>query len=186
MFKKKFFSDWAKLRHENQSCRMISLGLTAALIISSVANYNLFQEKTVVVIPPEVTKKFTVTGNTLSQEYFEQMGFYLADRVLSVSPQNVQNSFDTIMPYMTKDPTTVKLIKESLMVSAQTIQENDIYQVFYPMKVFVNEIGTKFTVEGTLKKMSGNNSISTLKASITFDFFVVNGHIKITAIEVNQ
>lgn len=181
---KKFFSNWAMLQGENSSLKVMTLGLTVALLVSSIANYNLYREKTVVVIPPKVTKEFQVSGNELSFSYFEQVGFYLSDRVLSVSAENAQNSFDTILPYLTTEPDAVKIIRENLSMQAQVIRENDIYQVFYPMRVAVNAQGMKFSVEGTLKKMSGNNHISTGKATITFDFIVKDGRLIIKSIEV--
>jgi conjugal transfer pilus assembly protein TraE len=184
MTSKLFFSNWAKLKEENSVLKIVLLGLTAAVIVSSIANYKLYQEKTVVVMPPNITKEFHVTGNRLSFEYIEQVGYYLSDRILSISPENAQNSFDTVLPFLTTNPEAIKVIRENLALQTKVIKENDIYQVFYPMRTMVNEQGKKFSVEGVLKKMSGNNEISTGRATITFDFIVKDGRMIIKGIEV--
>lgn len=184
MRSKVFFTNWAMLKGENGILKMVTLGLTAAVIVMSVSNYNLHKEKTVVVIPPNLSKPFEVSGNTLSFEYFEQLGRYLSDRILSVSPENVQYSFDEILPFLATNPESIKPIRENMALQASVIKENDIYQVFYPMRTMINKEGKRFSVEGTLRKMTGNNTISTGRATITFDFFVKGSRIYITAMEV--
>lgn len=184
MLKKQFFSNWASLKSENGSCRMVALGLTAAVIVSNLANYYLYKEKTVVVIPPNVNKEFQVSGNELSRSYIEQIGYFLSDRVLSVSPGTVDSSFDSIVPFLTTSPDAIKTIREGLAEQAQAIKENDMFQVFYPMKVNINDKANKFAVEGSLRKMSGNNPISASKATIIFSFTVENGQMIITSLEV--
>ncbi|TDA63643.1 hypothetical protein E0765_07350 [Sulfuricurvum sp. IAE1] len=182
--KSSFWSNWAKLDSENAVLKIALLAVSGSLVVSLLVIKSVTEDKTVVVIPPNFQKEFRVTGNKISYEYFEQVGFYVSDRLLSVSPQNVQASFDSIMPFLTKDPRAVKAIRENLALQATVIKENDIYQAFYPMKVMVNDIGTKFSVEGTLKKMSGNNAISTARTTIVYDFIVQDGQLIITSIEV--
>lgn len=184
MIRKNFFAKWAATNYENNTLTFVNLGLSAALIISLLVINNLSNSKTVVVIPPNLNKEFQVSGNTLSKEYFEQVGFYLSDRILSVSPENVANSFDTILPYLATNPESIKTIRENLSLQAETIKQNDFYQVFYPMRVSINEQGMKFSVEGTLKKMSGNNSISSGRATVIYDFSIENGRLFIKNIEV--
>lgn len=182
---KTFFTNWGKLREENNAFKIISFGLTMALIVSSVANYKLYQEKTVVIVPPKISKDFRVSGNEISHEYFEQISFYLADRILSVSPETVSGSFYSVLPFLTTNPNALKLVREAMAEQAQVIKENDIYQVFYPMRMMLNEKAQKVSVEGMLKKMSGNNSISAAKTTITFDFVVSSGgQLTIKSMEV--
>lgn len=182
---KTFFSNWTVLKEENNVLKISVLVLTAGLVASVMTISRISESRTILVIPPKVTKEFQVSGNNLSYEYIEQIGFYLADRLLSVSPANAQNSFDTILPFLTKDPESIKTIRENLMLQAKTIKDNDVYQAFYPMQVLVNNEGKRFSVEGELKKMSGNNNISSSRATINFDFTVENGQLFIKSVGVN-
>lgn len=184
MIKKTFWANWSMLKSENGTLKIISLGLTVGIIACVMVIANLADKRTVVVIPPKLNKEFQVSGNEISKEYFEQTGYYLADRILSVSPGNVDGSFDSVMSFFTTNPEDVKAIRENLALQAEVIKQNDIYQVFYPMKVLVSPQGMNFSVEGTLKKMSGNNHISTGRAIITFGFFVKDGRMIIKNIEV--
>lgn len=184
MIKKTFWANWLMLKSENGALKIVSLGLTAGIIACVMVIASLTDKRTVVVIPPKLEKEFQVSGNEISQEYFEQIGYYLADRILSVSPGNVQNSFDSVMPFFSTNPDDVKVIRENLALQTEVIKQNDIYQVFYPMRVSVNQQAMNFSVEGTLKKMSGNNHISTSKVTITFGFYVKEGRMIIKNVEV--
>lgn len=181
---KAFFSNWTALKEENNVLKISVLVLTAGLIASVMTISRISESRTILVMPPKITKEFQVSGNDLSYEYIEQIGFYLSDRLLSISPASAQNSFDSILPFLTKDPEAIKTIRESLMLQAKTIKDNDIYQAFYPMKVMINSKGERFSVEGELKKMSGNNNVSSSRATITFDFTVENGQLFIKSVGV--
>lgn len=179
-----FFSGWAKNIEENTILKYTSLGMSAAVIVSVMTINNMTNKQTVIVVPPHFNKEFKVSGNEISRDYFEQVGYYLSDRMLSVSPETVDSSFDTILPYFTTDPDAIKVIRQQMADQALAIKENDIYQVFYPMRLSYNEKGMKFSIEGMLRKMSANNMISSAKATVTFDFKVVNGRLIITSVEV--
>jgi type IV conjugative transfer system protein TraE len=181
---KTFFNNWTKLKEENNVLKVSVLVLTAGLIISVLTISKVSKDKTILILPPKVTKEFQVSGNNLSYEYIEQIGFYLSDRLLSISPANAQNSFDSIMPFLTKDPDAIKTIRESLMLQAKTIKDNDVYQAFYPMKVMINSSNNSFSVEGELKKMLGNNNVTSNRATVTFDFTVENGQLFIKSVGV--
>lgn len=182
--KKDFFSHWAKSIEENTIYKYTIFGLSAAIVAMSMTISHISDKQTVVVVPPNMTKEFRVTGNEISRDYFEQVGFYLSDRILSVSPETVDSSFDAILPYFTTDPDAIKVIRQQMADQALAIKENDIYQVFYPMKMAYNEKGMKFSIEGMLRKMSANNLISSAKSTVTYDFKVKNGKLIITSVEV--
>lgn len=184
MIRKQFFSNWSMLQAENGALKITIFALSAALIVSVITISNLSDKKTIVVVPPKINKEFQVSGNELSFSYFEQIGFYLSDRLLSISPESAQSSFDTILPFLTTNPNAIKSIRENLALQAKVVTENDLYQVFYPMKTMVNSKGGNFSVEGTLKKMSANNNISTAKTTINFGFVVKDGRIIINSIKV--
>jgi len=179
----KFFNEWDALKMDFSISKVALGGMTIVAIISSMAAYNAYKTKTVLVLPPGMTKQFEASGNRLSRSYFEQVGFFLSDRLLSVSPETVDISFDTVVPFLTTDPDALKAIRAQMAAQAEEIKANDIYQVFYPMKMTVNEKGRIFTVEGMLKRMSGSSTVSGSKARINFGFDVRGGRLIITSIE---
>lgn len=182
--KRDFFSHWAKSIEENTIYKYTIFGMTAAIVVMSMTISNLSNKQTTVVVPANFKKEFRVIGNEISRDYFEDVGYSVADRILSVCPETVDASFDSILPYLTTDPEAIKTIRQQLADQALGIKENDIYQVFYPMRMSYNDKAKKFSVEGMLRKMSGNNPLSSAKSTVTFDYKVKDGRLIITSIEV--
>jgi conjugal transfer pilus assembly protein TraE len=149
------------------------LGFLLLLVANSVLMYlfvTIKGEQKIIITPPIITKKFEVIGTKLSKSYFEQTGYYVSDRLFSVSPETINNSYDFVMPFFTTNPNHIKKVKDFLIKQADQIKENNIYQTFYPMKVTVNYKHSTFTVEGILRKMTGNTFIENKKKSIDYIF----------------
>lgn len=180
----KFYNFWEKIITENRIYQIVIIALSVVIIAEGILISTLFKEKQVVILPPKIEKQFTVAGNKLSKEYLQQVAEYIADRVLSVSPMNVDESFDEIVPFLTTDPDLVKQIKNSLALQAKKIKDNDVYQIFYPMKFYVNDRERKMYVEGILKKMTGNTYIGQEKVILELGFTVRNGRLFITSIQL--
>lgn len=103
---------------------------------------------------------------------------------MSVSPLNVDESFDEILPFLTTDPDLIKDIRKQLLLQAEKIKENDIYQIFYPMKFYVNEKSMKMYVEGMLKRIVGNTYAGQERVVLELGFTVRNGRLFITSIQI--
>ncbi len=178
----KFYNFWDKIITENKTYRIILIALVLVIVVEAILINNLSKNKQVVILPPKVDKPFTVAGNTLSAEYLEQVAMYVADRVLSVSPANIDNSFSNILPFLTTDPNQAKSIRDDLLLQAKKIKDNDIYQIFYPMRVHINK--DKVVVEGLLKKLTGNTYYGEERVNFAIYFTVENGRFLITKLEV--
>lgn len=180
----KYYNFWEKLLTENRIYQIVIIALVIVIIVEGILINSLFKEKQVVILPPKIEKEFWVAGDKLSTSYLEQVAYYIADRVLSVSPATVDQSFDAILPFLTTDPEAVKSIQSSLNLQAKKIKENDIYQIFYPMRFSVDEKRHKMYVEGMLRKMTGSTYIGQEKVILELFFTVKNGRLLITSIDV--
>ncbi|WP_457641308.1 TraE/TraK family type IV conjugative transfer system protein [Persephonella sp.] len=181
---KKYYNFWEKIITENRIYQTVIVVLAGVIIAEGVLINSLFKEKQVVILPPKIEKEFWVAGDKLSTSYLEQVAYYIADRVLSVSPLNVDHSFDAILPFLTTDPETIKDIQTSLALQAKKIKDNDIYQVFYPMKFWVDDKRYKMYVEGMLKKMTANTYLGQERVVLELRFTVKNGRLLVTSIEI--
>lgn len=182
----KFWNFWEKLDREN---RVLKFGFLVLLIIVSVQSYlviELYDRKTVVVLPPRVEKEFWVAGDTLSRSYLEQVAYFIADRLFNVSPENVKSSIDMILPFLTTEPENLKKIREQLIAYAREIIDNDIYQSFYAMKFLIGKDRNKrpfMRIEGILRRTSGDVYIGQRKAILNLFFKVKNGRLIIYELE---
>lgn len=139
-----------------------------------------------IIVPPYITSEFENVGDNFSFSYYEQIGTHLSNGLLTVSPQNIDKTFDSIQGYFSSDPDEVKAIKEYLIKEADRVKKDSIYQAFYPLKVLPNHNNNSFTVEGLLKTMTGSVMVEERKAQITFYYKVTNKKLVIKKFEVNK
>jgi conjugal transfer pilus assembly protein TraE len=180
----KYFSDFERLAKEVRFQVLIIFSLLFIVFLEGILLYMAARDKVVVVIPPKVDKEFWVSGKNISYAYIEQVAVYLADSLLSVSPPTVDQSISRIMPFLTTDPAQVKEIRDSFAGYAKAVKDNDWYQVFYPMKIMVDEQRQRIDVYGMLRKMTGNIYVGQESNKvISFNYEVRGGRLIITGVK---
>lgn len=179
-----WYNAWDKLGKENYILSITTLVMAVGVTVMSFAFWRLYTNKAVTVTPPGFDREYQVAGDRVSRSYLEQTAAFLSDRLLSVSPANARASFDMILPYLTTDPGLVAVIREDLNRQAKVIEENDIYQSFYPMKFSISEQRGTIVVDGALRRIIGNIYKPPEETKrITFYFIVQNGRFLVTKIE---
>lgn len=174
----------SKLREENRLMKLAVFVLALALFVESILIYRAAQTQKVIILPPRVDKEFWVSGNEVSNAYLEQVGLYIADRLLSVSSENVDFSLNTIMPFMTTEPQLIKAIKDKFIEFTRIIKVNNISQIFYPVKVDIKK--DELIIDGTLKKLTGNVLMSETKPKLKLKYTINNGRFVILNIELTE
>lgn len=171
----KYFSLMKKLEDEVRWQAIVIIVLVLALVVEGILLFRAYMTKTVIVLPPRIDREFYVSGNVLSFSYLDQTAKYLADRILSVSPVNVDSSLASTYPFLTTDPSQLKAIKDSFTAYANSIKQNDLWQAFYPLRTLLDERNQKVAVEGILKKTTGNVYVGEERKTIVFTYEVQNG-----------
>jgi len=138
----------------------------------------------IIITPPYITSEFENVGDTFSFSYYEQIATHLSNGLLTISPRNIDKTYDSIQGYFSNDPDEVKAIKEYLINEADRIKKDDIYQAFYYMKTIPNHKNGSFTAEGLLKTMTGNVMMEEKKVQITFFYKINNKKLVIKSFEV--
>lgn len=181
----KFFSKYNRMLVEIDLYRLGFLLLLISNLFLTYFFVTIKGDQKIIITPPIVSKKFEIVGHKLSKSYFEQTGKYVTECLFNVSPENINKSFNLVMPFFTTNPENVKPIRDFLFKQAQQIKDNDIYQSFYTMKTLVNYKASKFTVVGMLRKMTGNTFVENKKKSIDYTFKITNaGTIKILSFKI--
>jgi len=182
----KFWNFWEAIEKENRILKFGFLILLIIFIVQSFVVVKLYSKKTVIVLPPKVDKEFWVSGDTLSRTYLEQVAYFIADRLLNVSPENVKSSIDMILPFFTTEPEQLRKLKEKLVEYENEIIENEIYQSFYPMKFLIAKDSFKrpyLRVEGIVRRTSGDVYIGQRKAYVNIFFKVRSGRLIVYELE---
>ncbi len=180
----KFLSYLEKLEKENRLLYLFVAGLLLVNVLEGILLYKASVSRTVIVMPPKVEKEFWVSGEELSYSYLEQIGEYLADRILNVSPAIVDKSLASVYPFLTTNPEELEAIKEVFASYTNSIKNNDWWQSFYPMKVIVDPQNQTLAVEGILKKFTGNTYIGEERRTIVFKFTVQQGRFIVREVKL--
>lgn len=180
----RFYNYLHALEAEKRILLIACVSLSLVVIFFAWSILKLSTTQKTIVLPPKVDKEFWVVAGELSTAYFEQVGFYIADRVMSVSPQSAESSYDTLLPFLSDNPKDIGKIREKLVEQSDFIKKENIYQVFYPLHVSVNNKESYFEVMGTLRKFVGELYIHEVQSSIKVYYSVVSGKLKINNLEI--
>ncbi len=179
---KKFWSYWEKINLENRWLRYTVIILASVIAIQSALIYSMVDNTKVVVLPPKVDKKFWVTNNGVSSSYLEQVGLFIADRVLTVSPRTIDYNYDLIVPYLTKNPSLLNKINEILLKQKDVVKRENIVQAFHPISTSVYP--DKILIDGILIKSYSGLKEKTVHSKIVLGYSIKDGDVLINSIEV--
>lgn len=180
----KFYNYLHSLEAEKRILLIACLSLSLVVIFFGWSILKLSTTQKTIILPPKIDKEFWVVSGELSTAYFEQVGFYIADRVMSVSPVSAESSYDTLLPFISDDPKELGKIREKLVEQADFIKKENIYQVFYPLHISINNKERYFEVIGTLRKFVGELYIHEVQSSVKVYYSVVSGRLKINNLEI--
>ena len=127
-------------------------------------------EKTII-LPPDVTKPFSIHLDKVSPSYIEQMTRYFSQLLLTYHKANVDTQFDTILRHV--HPRAYANLKAALHAKASRVQRHLIGSVFHPMGIHVSKM--KATINGELISMIGKKIISRTQNYYEFEYAYRNG-----------
>lgn len=178
------FQELNNLSNEKKFYGFIIIVLAIIVIIQGISNYGLIKANRTIIMPPVMTKEFWATDKKLSESYFEQIGFYIADRVLSVSPETVDSAYVSLLPFFDSNSTNLKNVRKKLREQAEFVKKENMYQVFYPLKMLPEYSSNKITIEGPIKKFIGSMLIQESdKAKITIYYETRAGRFMIKSLD---
>lgn len=178
------FQKLKKLDNEKKFFGFIIIILVFVILIQGILNYNLITANRTIVLPPAVTKEFWATDKQISESYFEQIGFYIADRVLSVSPETVDSSYISLLPFFDSNSESLKAVRGKLKSQAEFIKSEKMYQIFYPLRMYPDYSKKQIKIEGPMKKFIGELLVQeSNKSYITITYDIKAGRFMIKSLD---
>lgn len=178
------FQKLKKLDNEKKFFGFIIIILVFVVLIQGILNYNLITANRTIVLPPAVTKEFWATDKQISESYFEQIGFYIADRVLSVSPETVDSSYISLLPFFDSNSESLKAVRDKLKSQAEFIKSEKMYQIFYPLRMYPDYSKKQIKIEGPMKKFIGELLVQeSNKSYITITYDIKAGRFMIKSLD---
>ena len=172
----------AWMREDLASARRAFTFLLALLLGSMLANlilaacaFRMTSHERVVVVPPSVHKTFWVEDERVSGEYLEQMGYFLMQLTLNVSPLSVDHQSKVLLQYAA--PAAYGELRTALSSAAERLKRDGAATVFSPRDLIVDERALKVGIRGQLTTFISDRRVSEVAKGYAVEFQYTAGQI---------
>ena len=157
--------------------KLILLGSFALNIVIALIALRLIGLERVILVPPTIHKSFWVETEQVSAEYLEQMGYFLIQLVLNVTPQSVDYQSKTLLQYAA--PASYGELKTSMAVAGERLKRDGAATVFSARTLNVDQRALKVAVEGQLTTFVSDRRVSEVFKSYLIELQYTQGKIVI-------
>ena len=172
----------AWMREDLASARRAFTFLLALLLGSMLTNlilaafaFRISSHERVVVVPPTVHKTFWVEDERVSAEYLEQMGYFLMQLTLNVSPLSVDHQSKVLLQYAA--PAAYGELRTALSSAAERLKRDGAATVFSPRDLIVDERALKVGIRGQLTTFISDRRVSEVAKGYSVEFQYTAGQI---------
>jgi conjugal transfer pilus assembly protein TraE len=148
------------------------LSLTVSLVLTlTVAS--MVHNKSRTLVPPSISKAFTVSDGVIDESYAAQMSEYIIYLKLNVTPANVERQFALLLDYAnaaTWDSIQPQLVRESTF-----IKKSNISSTFSVSRVDVSMDAQVVKISGILHKAVGSRALEAVPLTYLVHFNYAHG-----------
>ena len=148
------------------------------LILAALA-VRLAGHERVVVVPPTIHKTFWVESDRVSSEYLEQMGYFLMQLTLNVTPQNIDHQAKVLLQYAA--PAFYGELRTALLTAAERLKRDGAATVFSAQDLTVDERALKVGVRGQLTTFISDRRVSQVAKGYVIEFQYAGGRVFLKA-----
>ncbi|ATD39099.1 type IV conjugative transfer system protein TraE [Aeromonas salmonicida] len=168
---------------------LLVAGFLAMLITNLVLGYTSYQALTHqsrTLIPPTISKAFTVSDGAVDEPYLEQMADYFLYLKLNVTPANVARQFGQLLEYV--DEQSWHSVQPKLLREATVIKKDNISSQFSVEGIRISLDTLQVQLYGKLQKYVGQRALEPemkwYQVSFSYEHGVI-GLLSIEEVEVN-
>ncbi|TAK52569.1 MAG: type IV conjugative transfer system protein TraE [Betaproteobacteria bacterium] len=176
----------AWMREDMASARRATTFLVVLLMGSMLVNLvlagfaiRLAGHERVVVVPPTIHKTFWVESDRVSSEYLEQMGYFLMQLTLNVTPQSVDHQAKVLLQYAA--PASFGELRTALFGAAERLKRDGASTVFSPQDLVVDERGLRVGLRGQLTTFISDRRISEVSKGYAIELQYSGGRVFLKA-----
>jgi conjugal transfer pilus assembly protein TraE len=176
----------AWMRQDLGSARRATTFLLVLLVGSTLVNLILATfavrvsgRERIVVVPPSVHKTFWVETDRVSPEYLEEMGYFLMQLILNVTPQSVDHQAKVLLQYAA--PAAFGELRTALLAAAERLKRDGAATVFSAQDVIVDERALKVGIRGQLTTFVSDRRVSDLAKGYAIEFQYSAGRLFLKA-----
>lgn len=185
MKNEKFNSKIDNLASENKFFKFSFLMMIVTCIVLSLVVYSMNGTQRTIVTPATLTKSFWVDDNQVSNEYLEQMGVFLAQLELSVTPSTYKYQTETLLKYV--HPSAYGALQMALAINGEKLARDSSATWFTPRNTRVDSGGKRLAITGDFVTFISDKQVSKVPKTYLMEFVYSNAKLYLkTFTEVNE
>ncbi len=153
---------------------LLAAAMLANLLLAMLALHQAGHER-VVIVPPAIHKTFWVETDQVSPEYLEQMGYFLLQLTLDVTPQSVDHQARLLLQYAT--PAAYGELNTALLATAARVKQDGAATVFSAQDLSVDARTLRVGVRGQLTTFIGDRRVSDVAKGYAIEFLCSGGRV---------
>ena len=167
--------DIASARRATTFLVVLLVGSMLVNLVLAVFTARLAGHQRVVVVPPTIHKTFWVESDRVSSEYLEQMGYFLMQLTLNVTPQSVDHQAKVLLQYAA--PAAYGELRMALLAAAERLKRDGASTVFSPQDLIVDERTLRVGVRGQLTTFISDRRVAEVSKGYAIELQYSGGRV---------
>ncbi len=158
---------------ENRLLKFVVVALGIAVVINTAGLFMALNSQRVILVPPVVNSKISVSGDKASDEYLKEFARYILNLALTYNPVNARSQFSELLAVY--DPSQFQTARKELYELADKIENTRASSAFYIQSIINDTEKRRLEVTGTKKTyMVDQKAEDTLKVYL-IEYRIDNG-----------
>lgn len=158
---------------ENRLLKFVVVALGIAVVINTAGLFMALNSQRVILVPPVVNSKISVSGDKASDEYLKEFARYILNLALTYNPVNARSQFSELLAVY--DPAEFQTSRKELYELADKIENTKASSAFYIQSIINETEKRRLEVTGTKKTyMVDQKAEDTLKVYL-IEYRIENG-----------
>ncbi|MBI2293794.1 MAG: type IV conjugative transfer system protein TraE [Betaproteobacteria bacterium] len=171
--------DVASARRATTFLVVLLAGSMLVNLVLAVFAVRLAGHERIVVVPPTIHKTFWVESDRVSSEYLEQMGYFLMQLTLNVTPQSVDHQAKVLLQYAA--PASFGELRTALLTAGERLKRDGASTVFSPQDLSVDERALRVGVRGQLTTFISDRRVSEVSKGYAIELQYSGGRVFLKA-----
>ena len=167
--------DIASVRRATTFLVVLLVGSMLVNLVLAVFTMRLAGHQRIVVVPPNIHKTFWVESDRVSSEYLEQMGYFLMQLTLNVTPQSVDHQAKVLLQYAA--PASFGELRTALLAAAERLKRDGASTIFSARDLMVDERALKVGVRGQLTTFISDRRVSDVSKGYAIELQYSGGRL---------
>ena len=158
---------------ENRLLKFVVVALGIAVVINTAGLFMALNSQRVILVPPTINSKISVSGDKASDEYLKEFTRYILSLALTYNPVNARSQFSELLAVY--DPAEFQASRKELYELADKIENTKASSAFYIHAINNDSEKRRLEVTGTKKTYMVDQKAEDLLKVYIIDYCFDNG-----------